>query len=203
VITERGLDTFLGQFKYIEGVLWLQRKDTARARAELTDAEALLRKEEDDEGRWWATLRLAECMSQQGDEEEAIALIKNVLVDADGNPGIVAEARLILGLLARDRPGLVDEKPLALFKRGLDAIEKEPLTELSWKLSLELAREFDARGQHDKADHYLQQASIILQFFVRNIHSARLREQFLKAEGRGSLLSLANDRLHFQGDWKT
>ena len=203
VITERGLDTFLGQFKYIEGVLWLQRKDTARARAELTDAEALLRKEEDDEGRWWATLRLAECMSQQGDEEEAIALIKNVLVDADGNPGIVAEARLVLGLLARDRPGLVDEKPLALFKRGLDAIEKEPLTELSWKLSLELAREFDARGQHDKADHYLQQASIILQFFVRNIHSASLREQFLKAEGRGSLLSLANDRLHFQGDWKT
>jgi serine/threonine protein kinase/tetratricopeptide (TPR) repeat protein len=202
VITERGLNTFLGQYKYAAGVLSLQMGELAAARVELTHAEALLAHEGNEEGRWRSALRRAECMRLQGDEEEAIAEIKNILEEARGHPDITGEANLALGVIARNRGDLVDERSLALLKRGLDAIAKEPVTELSWKLSLELAREFDARGQHDKADYYLRQASTVLDYFLRKFRSPSLRQQFITSNDRGSVISLANERLHFQGDSK-
>ena len=87
-------------------------------------------------------------------------------------------------------------KPVGYFKKGMDAIEKEPVSELTWKLAFALGREFDDRGQKVKARETLRKAKVVLQFIVSQFHSDDRKKAYLALEGRGRVLDALGSYLN-------
>jgi hypothetical protein len=102
----------------------------------------------------------------------------------------VSEVCYLLGTIAREFPDTAAGKPLALFKRGLEAVAKEPVTELTWQLAYALGQEYHARGQGNKAAEYLQKAGLVLAFFLSHFGSDELRKLYLASGDRAKVLGI-------------
>jgi hypothetical protein len=92
-------------------------------------------------------------------------------------------------MIAKTSPSSVPEKALPLFRKGLDAIAKEPVSQVTRKLALALGQEYRERGQGDKAREFLTKAKLVLQFLLAQFRSTELKNQYLAVESKGKVLA--------------
>ena len=196
IINGRNLETFKGQMQFVGGLCNLQQRNFASA----LDLFALALKTFDAAGEkekaLMCSVRLAECLYLSGAQGDAATSLSKLLENPEvtGSPQTVAEALYLLGTIAREVPGLVAKRPLVLLKQGLEAIAKEPVTELTWKLAFTLAREYHERGQSDRSMEYLTKAKLVLQFFLSHFSSHEPRQQYLASDNRGQVLAVIEAR---------
>jgi hypothetical protein len=85
------------------------------------------------------------------------------------------------------RSGL--EKPLMYFRKGFEIIEREPVSEITWKLAFALGEELDRRGQAASAREYFEKAQVVLKYFLSGFESDKMKENYLKEESRSSVFA--------------
>jgi hypothetical protein len=125
-----------------------------------------------------------------GRHDVAAALARRVLDSGEGmvHPQVVAEASYLLGNIAASSPSSVLEKPLPLFRNGFDAIAKEPVTEVTWRLALALGEEYRKRGQEERAKECYTKARLVLRFLLAQFMSSGLKNSYLVVNDKQKVL---------------
>lgn len=184
LIENNALDTFRGKYHFLRGICHLKDGEFEHAEKSLGTAVALYKEDKAKESLWLSTIRLAECLVQQGKHEEAVSMVLEVLSDSEATNlvQVMAEADYFLGTIAMIKPQVVREKPIVYFKHGIDSIAKEPVSETTWKLAFALAREYYERGQRERAKEFLVKTKLILQFFLSHFTSPELKKQYLEVD---------------------
>ena len=190
LIEEKGLETFRFQLLYLRGMYLMCLGSYPAARDLFARAEETPPDEGESERRLLLGLRIAECDFQSGDTPSAETRARET-GDSGGQkalPQVGAEAFYLLGRIARSRGQGARERPLTLFKEGLDLIADEPVTETTWRLALALGEEYRKRGQSARAKECFVKARLVLRFFLAGITSSELKNSYLKANDRQKAL---------------
>ncbi|MEK9136252.1 MAG: hypothetical protein AAB393_03950, partial [Bacteroidota bacterium] len=191
LINEKNLETLKSQLQYLRGVLLMSQNDLVPARRLLVSAVGALHDGGEAEKSMLWRSRVAECDYRMGDHESAARISREILQCAEESSSrqAVAEACYMLGLIAKASPSAVPEKSLTWFRNGFEAVAKEPVTELSWKLSFMLGREFYERGQRERAREFLTKAKLVLNYFLERFASLELKKRYLDAENKSKVLA--------------
>jgi tetratricopeptide (TPR) repeat protein len=140
-----------------------------------------------------ALLRRAEMsrlLRQSDDIADTLGRIR--AVDSKSiSPLVTAETALTLGVLSRDYPVLVESRPLVFFRQGRELIEREQVSEISWKISCELGREYAKRGNAEKARENFLNAKLVIEYFASRITDDLARNRYLAADHRSEILAEA------------
>lgn len=176
------------RFSFLEGAISLTSGDALKSHASFATARRLFEEGGEIELEALSTVRLAEAEWKAGDLQGAVGMLTRVLKNCQAFPQVEAEARYLLGCIARKAPTHVPERPISLFKRGLEVVTPEPVTELSWKLALALGEEYIDRGQTARAAESLEKARRVIEYFLGHVLSPDLKNQYLAADGRGDVL---------------
>lgn len=166
-------------------------REFEKARAEFQDGGAFTGGcESVEEKECAAILRTVEIHIVRNEFTSAATILKSL----DTHPGksqspfLEAEQCYLLGLIARAHPGLLEDKPLMYFRRGLSLVEAEYVSEISWKLSYRLGCEYAQRGNRERAREYLLNAKVVLEYFLSKFTITHLRKQYLQQDGRATVL---------------
>lgn len=123
------------------------------------------------------------------------ALEKGVLL---GLPLLQAEALLELGIESRWKNIASPKKPLSYFKEALELLKNEAINDVSWKVCLELGKEYAVRGLTVKSHEYLIKARQSLHYVGSLNTRPILQKMFWDADERSaaarSLEGLTDDR---------
>ncbi|GEM_PF-2501078 len=210
LITKHSLSRFAGLFKYLQGSTNAMCGRYQKAFESYHEAEQAFRCEgaftggsESGKQKFLETLLREASVHMMMDEEplRAVNLLQRLLLEEEVRnlPLVCGEVYYHLGEIANKCPGLVEEKPLTYFRRGLEAIENEQISEISWKISYGLATEYRRRGNRKKARENFVKAKIIIEYFADKFSSPSLRNQYLGAEMRRQILETIVSTLH---DWR-
>jgi tetratricopeptide (TPR) repeat protein len=191
LINEYNLSFFQGELAYLNGLLSCRLQEHDEAKKPFLIATKAFQQDADHERLYLAKLGTAEVLVALGQYDDARSLIKSVWAERglSAFPLIKAEFFYLAGCAARADENKVLEKALVHFKQGLELIENEALGEVSWKLSYAIAKEYAQRGQREKAERNYVNARLIIEHFVSQIKSPRLREQYLSVGGKVEVLS--------------
>ena len=191
LINDRKLETFSSRYDYLRGLCILSQKSLAGAEELLTKAREAFRHDRSKDMFWTCTLKLAEAMHAQGKSKEAVAMIAELLKTTEVKkfPMIVAEGNYLMGVIAMAKPEVVSEKAISFFKQGIEAIAKEPVSEITWKLTFALAREYYERGQRDRAKEFLLKTKLVVQFFLSHFQSPELKQRYLAVDQKQNVLA--------------
>lgn len=128
------------------------------------------------------SLRKAETFLRLDRIDEATLLVKEI---ADNKiqslPRFLqAEIYYLLGCLARHkRKQNGFDQPIMYFRHGVAALENEHVIEITWKLYGELGKEYEHRGNLEKAQEHFGIAQSIIDYFSSKITSTEGRAIFL------------------------
>jgi tetratricopeptide (TPR) repeat protein len=189
-MNERGIATFRPRHEFLTGELFLARTDAEQAEQSYKRCMDELAHDRAKELYWLCTVRRAECRQQCGDSVQALEILKRVLCEASATniATIVAEANYLLGMIVASQPFPGVEKPLQYFKRGIDAIAKEPVGEITWRLTFALASEYYRRGQMERAKEFLRKTQLVLNFFLSHFTSLEWKQMYLKVNDKERVL---------------
>jgi tetratricopeptide (TPR) repeat protein len=191
LMKERGLNTFTPRMLFLRGVHMLSLTTYDDARTFFRQSGQSSPDEAEHEQGLLLKVRMAECEYGLGELDAAVTLALSARDAGErlGLPLIVAEASFVLGTIAASSPARVPERALAVFRRGLDAIAQEPVTELTWKLAFALGHEFHKRGQSMKAQQSFTNARLVLQFFLAHFSSSELKNSYLAVDEKQKVLA--------------
>jgi serine/threonine protein kinase/tetratricopeptide (TPR) repeat protein len=191
LINEYNLSVLKGQLAYLNGLLSSRLQEHDEAQKSFLIAAEAFQQGADHERLYLAKLGTARVFMALGRYDDARSVIKGVWAERglSGFPLIKAEFFYLAGCAARAQDDKVFGKPLVHFRQGLELIENEALGEVSWKLSYAIAREYAQRGQREKAERNYVNTRLIIEHFVSQIKSPRLREQYLSVDGKAQVLS--------------
>jgi tetratricopeptide (TPR) repeat protein len=197
LVGERRLETFKYQLLFLRGMQMMSLRKYDAARDFFTQSEQLANDAAESEPRLLLRLRMAECDHRMGRHEQAVTLARIALDcgERTGQRQVVAEASYLLGTIATASPVSVPETALPHFKAGFEAIAREPVTEVTWKLAFALGKEFQKRGQRIKAREYFRRARLVLRFFLAQFRSSMLKNSYLGAENRQKALAFLDSTL--------
>ena len=186
----RSLETFRCQLLTLRGMhlMFLGRDEEACSL--FAAAEEGCREGAGRERRLLVKVRRAECEHRLGSDGEAARHAGEVELEGKGLPQVVAEALYVLGSIAVSSPSTVPEKALPIFRKGLDVIAREPVTEVTWKLAVALGEEFRKRGQSIKAKECFREARVVLRYFLSHFSSPELKESYLGVDNRRKVLEM-------------
>ena len=187
LIKQKSLDSFNALLSYYRGILLFSREEFSAAAKEFEIAIQSPEKEQS----LLATVRLGECYLCGGNIQKATASFENVLRTTENAhlPQLFAETCLCLGTLSKEHPESGLKKPLNYFKDGMEVVEKESVSELTWKLAFALGGEYLVRGQEERAREAYLKAKVVLQFIVSRFNSEGKKNAYLAAEKRGKTIS--------------
>jgi tetratricopeptide (TPR) repeat protein len=191
IMAEHQLDTYAAMYHYLRGVCNQKKGDLAEAEQSFDRVCERLQTDETKELYFLAVIRRAECRFYRG---ESVRAAKEIL-DVQRNPHvaslplIVAELNYLLGMIAAVKPDAVPEKAIVYFKRGMEAIAKEPVSEITWKLAYALAHEYYERGQHERAKEFLVKTRLVLKFFLSHFRSDEMKQRYLAADQKDRVLA--------------
>ncbi|MEO8168514.1 MAG: tetratricopeptide repeat protein, partial [bacterium] len=190
IVVDRKLETFVSRANYFQGLCMFSKKNLPEAVERLIEAREGFGADLSKDMFWICTLKLAETLHAQEQSEEAIALISEVLKSAEAKqfPTVVAEGNYLTGVIAMAKPQIVPDKAISFFKAGIEAIAKEPVSEITWKLTYALAREYYERGQRDRAKEFLLKTKLVVQFFLSHFRSPELRKSYLAVDQKQNML---------------
>jgi len=191
LIAEYRLSMYSGQLARLKGLLLLLEGEYKGAREALEKATSLFDQDRELEKLYSARLRLAEVQSRIGDVGKAAKLLQSTYDEPElgSFPLLKAECAFMLGCLAREHPEAVKEKPLVWFRQGLELIEDEIVSEVSWKLPNALAQEYALRGQRAKAEECYLQSKLVIEHLASLFKSADLRTRYLAADSKAQILA--------------
>ena len=183
--------SFGSVYAYLRGMNLMAQKDFTQAEQSLNRAIELASDRKPDDFSRMVHIKLAECKYLLRQYTQAVKVITDLLSTLEGgtSPRVVAEANYVLGLIAISAPDVTPEKPLVYFKHGLDAIAKEPVSEITWKLAFALAREYYERGQRERAKEFLVKTKLVMQFFLSRFHSADLKNLYLNVDQKRDVIA--------------
>ena len=187
---KKDLETFRSRLLLLRGMHMMLVHKYEAALQSLRKAEECAHEGGEITHQLLVKLRMAECDLRMGKHDSAAGLARDAMERGvrESHPSVVAEALLLLGMIAKVSPANVAEKPLPLFRRGFEAIEKEPVSEVTWKLALALGQEFTERGQRDRGKEFLLKAKVVLQFFLGQFTSSDLKNQYLAVENKDQVV---------------
>jgi tetratricopeptide (TPR) repeat protein len=188
---ERKLDTFRSQLLYLRGMHMLYLNKDEAGRRFFAQAEESSQDGAESERRLLLKVRTAECEHRMRNHDSAARLAREAgdCGERIVLPQVVAEASYLLGTIATSSPSSVPEKALPLFRKGLDAIAVEPVTEITWKLALALGQEFRKRGQGEKARECFSKARLVLRYFLAQFTSSELKNSYLMVDDKQKVLA--------------
>jgi tetratricopeptide (TPR) repeat protein len=191
LISEKKLDLFSGQLLYVKGLYLIAERTWDAALEALSASEKWYDEAGQAEKKWTSRVNIARCHLLRESPQEAVQVLEELLGGKQQplSPQIEAEASYLMGELGKVAPTLVADKPLNYYKRGMQLIEKEPVTELTWKIAFALAREYHERGQNDRAAEFLLKTKAIVEYFLSNFRSNDLRNQYLLVDQKNRVLS--------------
>ena len=197
LIQTRGLETFKFQLLSLRGLHMMSLNRHDAARLFFTQSEQSPHDETESERLLLLKVRTAECEYRLGRPGAAVLLAREAADSGaeKARPGVVAEASYLMGNIAVSSPSSVPEKPLPLFRKGFDAIAKEPLTEVTWKLAFALGEEYRRRGQDDKAKECFTKARLILRFLLSQFTSSGLKNSYLMVDDKQRVLAALDSYL--------
>ncbi len=183
--------SFGSVYAYLCGMNLMAKKDFTQAEQSLNRAIELASDRKPDDSSRMVHIKLAECKYLLHQHTQAVKVITDLLstMESGTSPRVVAEADYVLGLISISAPDTAPEKPLVYFKHGLDAIAKEPVSEITWKLAFALAREYYERGQRERAKEFLVKTKLVLQFFLSRFHSADLKNLYLNVDQKRDVIA--------------
>ena len=179
LMNERSLETFRFQLLWLRGMHMMCLERYESASLFFTQSEQSPHDEAESERWLLLKVRQAEC------EHRRMA-----------QPGVVAEASYLLGNIAASSPSSVPEKPLPLFRKGFDAIAKEPVTEVTWRLALALGEEYRKRGQEERARECYTKARLVLRFLLAQFMSSGLKNSYLVVNDKQKVLASLDSYLN-------
>lgn len=188
---ERALETFRARHHFLIGELLLAKTAVDEAERSFTRSMQGLAGDKSKEMLWLCAVRTAECQHRRGENAKALETLKGVLCEptATNIANVVAEANYRLGAIAASQTVTGLEKPLHYFKQGMDAIAKEPVGEITWRLTFALASEYYQRGQMDRAKEFLRKTKLVLDFFLSHFTSPELKQMYLKVNEKERVLA--------------
>lgn len=188
---EHGLEAFGMLHDFLLGVCRQKQGNFREAASSFDSACARSRSDERGELYFLAMIRRAECHFHEGDSSTAARMLLHVRQSphAASFPLVVAEADYLLGMIANVCSDAVPEKAIVYFKRGMDAIAKEPVCEATWKLAYALAHAYHERGQYERAREFLTKARLVLKYFLSHFRSDELKRKYLAADHRDRVLA--------------
>jgi serine/threonine protein kinase/tetratricopeptide (TPR) repeat protein len=189
ILNEKHLTSYIDQLEYARGMLALKSGDMSAARASFHNAERRYKEAGKPERSALCVLRLADCDIREEEFPSAVGRLLGILEIPSVPPAVAGEARYLLGTIGWKARGQAPEKPLVYFKLAMEQIQNEPVSELTWKLSFALAREYFERGQEDRARQYLHQARVILEFFISHFTTQEGRSKYLADDQRERVLA--------------
>lgn len=138
-----------------------------------------------------SSFRLSEIYFQQKKSSSARLILKELESDQriHDMPALAAELDYLFGILAKASSEASLEKPIVYFKRGMERIASEPVSEITWKLAYALGLEYYERGQMERAREFLHKAQVVLEFFLSHFRSEDLKRQYLAADHRDRVLA--------------
>lgn len=181
MIAEKNLDLFLGTLQQMKGQCLMAERSWDAAVDSLSEAAHWFEEADQAEKKWVVRVNIARCHFEERRYKNSQEILTTILQsdEARRNAQIEAETLFLLGDVAKVAPSLVDDKPLNYYKRGMERIEQEPVTELTWKIAFALAREYQERGLAGRSREYLEKAKAVLEYFLSNFSSNDLRDQYL------------------------
>lgn len=190
VMNEKGLDTFRSLLFYDRGMLLMFTGKMEQALQTFAMAGEHMSPSGEMEKRLLVAVRKSECNYRLGKIEAAVTTVRDTLQcgEKESIPQIIAESSLLLGMIARKSPQYVQEKALTYLKKGMDAIAREPIAEITWRLAFALGQEYYERGQHVRARESFVKAKVVLQFIVARFQSIELKTKYLGAENKADVL---------------
>ncbi len=191
LIEENDLETFVAAYDYLVGI-WNQRKGRWLEAEQAFQRVCDRARTGDPKGLYhFARVHGAECRTNRGENVSAAREVLALLRDpfATSFPLVVAEANYLLGIIANVCSDAVPEKAIVYFKRGMDAIAKEPVCETTWKLAYALAHAYHERGQYERAREFLTKARLVLKYFLSHFRSDELKRKYLAADHRDRVLA--------------
>lgn len=191
LIQEHKLDFLLAKSSYLNGLCEQRKGDHAAAAQAFRRVLDLPASESKQDLTLLAAVRYAEALFQQGEGQQAVEKLHALRNSFDPKkfPAVAAELEYVLGVIASVKPELVGEKAIMYFKRGMDVIAKQPVTETTWKLAYALAHEYYERGQFEKSREFLIKTRLVLQFFLSHFKTQELRERYLLDERKDKVLA--------------
>ncbi len=191
LIGSKGLGTFLPKIHLLSGQLHILGKDYVTAVREFEKARSALDVGVTPEAYWQCSVFAAEAQIRLGYHIKAAEMLHEAVAAASrlGLQRVVAEAMFHLGTIAGEKPEVLSEKAIVYYKKGLDAITKEPVSEITWKLAFALAREYHERGQTDRAREYLVKTKLVVQFFLSRFKSPKMRDRYLATDQKDKVLA--------------
>lgn len=190
LICDRRLDTFKSQLLFLRGVHMMSLSEYEAARVFFTESEQSSPDEAENERGLLLKVRMAECeyCLERPTSAVPLALAARDSGERLVQPQVVAEASLLLGMIATSSPASTSEKVLTIFRKGLDAIAEEPVMEITWKLAFALGQEFRKRGQAIKAQESFTKARLVLRYFLAQFTSSELKNSYLMVENRQKVI---------------
>ncbi|MBI5472742.1 MAG: tetratricopeptide repeat protein [Ignavibacteriae bacterium] len=191
LVEKHEFTSFRSDCSYLHGLCLLMKNAHADAEKAFSAAIELTPDPKTGEAVQMAYLKLAECKHLLGQQADAVEIVLTVLREHNGSTShrIVAEGNYLLALIAMHAPDATPEKPLVTLKRGLEAIAKEPISEITWKLAFALAREYYERGQRERAKEFLLKTKLVLQFFLSRFRSNELKDLYLDADHKRDVIA--------------
>jgi tetratricopeptide (TPR) repeat protein len=198
LMNARSLETFRFQLLWLRGMhmMCLNRYDAALLF--FTQSEQSPHDKAESERWHLLKVRMAECEYRMGRHGAAATLARQARESAEHlvYPLVVGEAAYLLGSIAASSPSSVPEKPLTLFREGFDAIAKEPVTEVTWKLAVALGDEFRKRGQGERAKECFTKARLVLRFLLAQFTSSGLKNSYLMVDDKEKVLAAIDSYLN-------
>jgi tetratricopeptide (TPR) repeat protein len=188
---EKNIETFRAQLLYLRGMHLMMLCENEGARMFFKRSEDCTHDTTGGAQRLLLKVRMAECENRMGKPDAAAVIAGAALASGEREalPLVVAEACHLMGIIARSSPSAVRDKPIVFFRRGMDAVEQEPVTEITWKLALALGQEFAGRGQTERAKEYFSKAKLVLQYLVGLFTSSELKNQYLAVDSKQEALA--------------
>jgi tetratricopeptide (TPR) repeat protein len=191
LIDAEGIEPLRGVWSLWSGVVKTTQGDYAGALPLFLDAQATFESSGEARKSLQAMVRIAECTYHDGELRSAVQQLDLALARPEISefPQVRAEALYLLGMIEQRARGATGHPPLVHFKTGLELLQREPIGEITWKLTYALAKEFFERGQRDRASQHLLETEKILRYLTANLPTENLRSLYRSADGRARVLA--------------
>ncbi len=140
-------------------------------------------------------LRKAEMMLAMNQPGQALRFLS----DSDNGspdpraPILLAKRDFVLSHIARRIQARDLEQPIVLLNRAMKRLESENISEIAWKVSFDLGKEYLRRGNRHKAVDHFAKTRLILEYFASQFRTPSLRERYLATDSRSEVLASVTD----------
>ena len=172
----------------MNGILTTQEGEFERARKLLRRAVEFFERAHEERQQYSARLRLGMLEVAAGKHAAALPILREVAGSAQEKEfnDLAANALLWIGTVKTGSAQTTGEEPLTLYKQAFALLKDEPVSEITWKICLNLGKLYLQRGLTERGREYLALAASALHHLVSGFTKEDLRSSYLQTDGRAA-----------------